>query len=95
VLPLASHNDGPLLLFQQHQWSIVVVRFGSGGGWKRGERWWPRHLTWADDGFPRMLEFRHGQPSKGAHRPYRAFGQPVFEGQPRPGAGRGEQARRR
>jgi uncharacterized protein (DUF433 family) len=39
-----------------------------------------RYLTWADDGFPRILEFRHCQPSKVVIDPYRAFGQPVFEG---------------
>jgi uncharacterized protein (DUF433 family) len=39
-----------------------------------------RYLTWADDGFPRMLEFRHCQPSKVVIDPYRGFGQPIFEG---------------
>jgi uncharacterized protein (DUF433 family) len=39
-----------------------------------------RYLTWADDGFPRMLELRHCQPSKVVIDPYRAFGQPIFEG---------------
>ena len=39
-----------------------------------------RYLTWADDGFPLMLEFRHCQPSKVVIDPYRAFGQPIFEG---------------
>jgi uncharacterized protein (DUF433 family) len=39
-----------------------------------------RYLTWADDGFPRMLEFRQCQPSKVVIDPYRAFGQPFFEG---------------
>jgi uncharacterized protein (DUF433 family) len=39
-----------------------------------------RYLTWADDGFPRMLELRSCQPSKVVMDPYRAFGQPIFEG---------------
>jgi uncharacterized protein (DUF433 family) len=39
-----------------------------------------RYLSWADDGFPRMLELRHCQPSKVVIDPYRAFGQPIFEG---------------
>lgn len=39
-----------------------------------------KYLTWADDGYPRMLEFRHCQPSKVVMDPYRAFGQPIFEG---------------
>jgi len=38
-----------------------------------------RYLTWADDGFPRMLELRRCQPSKVVVDPYRAFGQPIFE----------------
>lgn len=39
-----------------------------------------RYLTWADDGFPRMLEFRHCQPSTVVIDPYRSFGQPIFDG---------------
>ncbi|MDQ2815494.1 MAG: DUF433 domain-containing protein [Actinomycetota bacterium] len=39
-----------------------------------------QYLTWAEDGFPRMLELRHCQPSKVIIDPYRAFGQPIFEG---------------
>lgn len=39
-----------------------------------------KYLTWDDDGYPRMLEFRHCQPSKVVMDPYRAFGQPIFEG---------------
>jgi uncharacterized protein (DUF433 family) len=39
-----------------------------------------KYLTWADDGYPRMLEFRYCQPSKVVMDPYRAFGQPIFEG---------------
>ena len=39
-----------------------------------------KYLTWADDGFPRMLELRYRQPSKVVIDPYRAFGQPIFEG---------------
>jgi uncharacterized protein (DUF433 family) len=39
-----------------------------------------RYLTWSDDGFPRTLVFRHCQPSKVVADPYRAFGQPIFEG---------------
>lgn len=39
-----------------------------------------RYLTWADDGYPRMLKFRHCQPSEVVIDPYRAFGQPIFEG---------------
>jgi uncharacterized protein (DUF433 family) len=39
-----------------------------------------RYLTWADDGFPRMLEFRYCQPSKVVIDPYRSFGQPIFDG---------------
>jgi uncharacterized protein (DUF433 family) len=39
-----------------------------------------RYLSWADDGFPRMLQLRHCQPSKVVIDPYRAFGQPIFEG---------------
>jgi uncharacterized protein (DUF433 family) len=38
-----------------------------------------RYLTWAPDGFPRMLELRECQPSKVVVDPYRAFGQPIFE----------------
>lgn len=39
-----------------------------------------KYLTWADDGYPRMLELRYCQPSKVVIDPYRAFGQPIFEG---------------
>jgi uncharacterized protein (DUF433 family) len=39
-----------------------------------------KYLTWADDGYPRMLEFRYCQPSEVVMDPYRAFGQPIFEG---------------
>ena len=39
-----------------------------------------KYLTWADDGYPRMLELRYCQPSKVVTDPYRAFGQPIFEG---------------
>lgn len=39
-----------------------------------------KYVTWADDGYPRMLELRHCQPSKVVVDPYRAFGQPIFEG---------------
>lgn len=39
-----------------------------------------RYVTWADDGYPRMLELRHCQPSKVVVDPYRAFGQPFFAG---------------
>jgi uncharacterized protein (DUF433 family) len=39
-----------------------------------------KYLTWADDGFPRMIELRYCQPSKVVMDPYRAFGQPIFEG---------------
>jgi uncharacterized protein (DUF433 family) len=39
-----------------------------------------KYLTWADDRFPRMLELRYCQPSKVVMDPYRAFGQPIFEG---------------
>jgi uncharacterized protein (DUF433 family) len=39
-----------------------------------------RYLTWADDGYPSMLQLRNCQPSKVVMDPYRAFGQPFFEG---------------
>jgi len=39
-----------------------------------------RYVIWAEDGYPRALELRHCQPSKVVLDPYRAFGQPVFEG---------------
>lgn len=39
-----------------------------------------RYVTWADDGYPRALELRYCQPSKVVLDPYRAFGQPFFEG---------------
>jgi uncharacterized protein (DUF433 family) len=39
-----------------------------------------RYLIWAEDGYPRALELRHCQPSKVILDPYRAFGQPFFEG---------------
>jgi len=39
-----------------------------------------RYVIWADDGYPRALELRHCQPSKVILDPYRAFGQPIFEG---------------
>ncbi len=38
-----------------------------------------QYLTWAEDGYPRMLQFRSCQPSKVVMDPYRAFGQPIFE----------------
>lgn len=37
------------------------------------------YLTWADDGYPSMLQLRNCQPSKVVMDPYRAFGQPFFE----------------
>lgn len=39
-----------------------------------------QYVTWGDDGYPRMLELRHCQPSKVVVDPYRAFGQPIFAG---------------
>jgi uncharacterized protein (DUF433 family) len=39
-----------------------------------------RYIVWADDGYPRALQLRHCQPSKVVIDPYRAFGQPIFEG---------------
>ena len=39
-----------------------------------------RYVIWADDGYPQALELRHCQPSKVVLDPYRAFGQPFFEG---------------
>jgi uncharacterized protein (DUF433 family) len=39
-----------------------------------------KYVTWAQDGYPRMLELRHCQPSKVVIDPSRAFGQPIFEG---------------
>ena len=39
-----------------------------------------QYITWADDNYPRMLELRYCQPSKVVVDPYRAFGQPIFEG---------------
>ena len=46
MLPLARHHDGPSLLSPQHQWSIVVAGLGTDGGWKRGERYPPRHTSY-------------------------------------------------
>lgn len=39
-----------------------------------------QYLTWADDGYPEMLELRNCQPSKVVMDPYRAFGQPIYVG---------------
>ena len=39
-----------------------------------------RYITWAEDSYPRALELRYCQPSKVVMDPYRAFGQPFFEG---------------
>ncbi|HEY2578027.1 MAG TPA: DUF433 domain-containing protein [Streptosporangiaceae bacterium] len=39
-----------------------------------------RYIVWAEDGYPRALQLRHCQPSKVVIDPYRAFGQPIFEG---------------
>jgi uncharacterized protein (DUF433 family) len=39
-----------------------------------------QYITWAEDNYPRMLELRYCQPSKVVVDPYRAFGQPIFEG---------------
>jgi uncharacterized protein (DUF433 family) len=39
-----------------------------------------QYLTWADDGYPEMLELRSCQPSKVVMDPYRAFGQPIYFG---------------
>lgn len=39
-----------------------------------------RYIIWADDGYPGALELRYCQPSKVTLDPYRAFGQPFFEG---------------
>lgn len=36
------------------------------------------YVTWADDGYPSMLQLRSCQPSKVVMDPYRAFGQPFF-----------------
>lgn len=36
------------------------------------------YVTWADDGYPSMLQLRNCQPSKVVMDPYRAFGQPIF-----------------
>ncbi len=38
------------------------------------------YVTWADDGYPSMLQLRNCQPSKVVMDPYRAFGQPIFAG---------------
>lgn len=38
------------------------------------------YVTWADDGYPSMLQMRACQPSKVVMDPYRAFGQPIFAG---------------
>jgi uncharacterized protein (DUF433 family) len=39
-----------------------------------------RYVIRAEDGYPRALQLRHCEPSKVIMDPYRAFGQPVFEG---------------
>jgi uncharacterized protein (DUF433 family) len=39
-----------------------------------------RYVIRADDGYPRALQLRHCEPSKVIMDPYRAFGQPIFEG---------------
>lgn len=39
-----------------------------------------QYVTWADDNYPRLLTLRHCKPSKVVIDPYRAFGQPIFEG---------------
>lgn len=38
------------------------------------------YVTWAEDGYPSMLQLRNCQPSKVVMDPYRAFGQPIFAG---------------
>jgi uncharacterized protein (DUF433 family) len=38
------------------------------------------YVTWADDGYPRILQLRNCQPSKVVMDPYRSFGQPTFSG---------------
>jgi len=38
------------------------------------------YVTWADDGYPSMLELRNCQPPKVVMDPCRAFGQPIFAG---------------
>lgn len=37
------------------------------------------YVTWADDGYPSMLQLRSCQPSKVVIDPDRAFGQPIFQ----------------
>ncbi len=37
------------------------------------------YVTWADDGYPSMLQLRICEPSKVVMDPYRAFGQPIFQ----------------
>ena len=37
------------------------------------------YVTWADDDYPSMLQFRSCQPSKVVMDPYRLFGQPFFD----------------
>ena len=39
-----------------------------------------RYVIRADDGYPSALKLRHCEPSKVILDPYRAFGQPIFEG---------------
>jgi hypothetical protein len=41
---------------------------------------YPRYVTWADDNLPARLSLPHCQQSKVVIDPYRAFGQPAFEG---------------
>jgi uncharacterized protein (DUF433 family) len=37
------------------------------------------YVTWAEDGYPSMLQMRSCEPSKVVMDPYRAFGQPIFQ----------------
>jgi len=39
-----------------------------------------QYVTWAEDNYPSLLRLRHCEPSKVVIDPYRAFGQPIFEG---------------
>jgi uncharacterized protein (DUF433 family) len=39
-----------------------------------------QYVTWAEDNYPSLLQLRRCEPSKVVIDPYRAFGQPFFEG---------------
>ncbi|MGH3318838.1 MAG: DUF433 domain-containing protein [Streptosporangiaceae bacterium] len=78
---LATDGIDVLWDFSRSREGTDLIEGGTGQGVMREiVKGYLSYVAWADDGYPASIQLPSCQPSKVVIDPYRAFGQPIFDG---------------